>query len=145
MTKNQFLRSASPQTTTLKPQISSSSTDSYQLAVTAAQAADDRKAGDIALLKVADVSYLADYFVIASGFSRVQLRAIAEAIQEQVQKTLDRRPVRSEGLKDGSWVLLDYGDVIVHILLPSEREFYNLEAFWGHAERLHFQPESRQT
>jgi ribosome-associated protein len=109
---------------------------SENLAVTVAAAASDRKADDILVLKVADVSYLADYFVIMTGYSRVQVRAIASAIEAQVETDWQRRPLQTEGKADGSWVLLDYGEVIVHIMMPTEREFYNLEAFWSHAERL---------
>jgi ribosome-associated protein len=109
---------------------------SRQLAITIAEAASDRKAGEILLLRVADVSYLADYFVMMTGYSRVQVRAIADAIEEQVETQLQRIPLRTAGKAEGSWVLQDYGDVIVHIMMPKEREFYNLEAFWSHAERL---------
>lgn len=112
--------------------------DSYELALAAAQAADDRKGADIALLKVSQVSYLADYFVVITGFSQVQVRAIARSIEDSLADDLQRLPLRSEGQNDGRWVLLDYGDVIVHIFMPQEREFYNLEAFWGHAERTSF-------
>jgi ribosome-associated protein len=97
-------------------------------------AADDRKAADIVVLKVSEVSYLADYFIIATGFSRIQVRAIAEAIEEKVAQICHKSPVRTAGKAEGSWAILDYGDVIVHLFLPQEREFYNLEAFWGHAE-----------
>ncbi|MEH2371303.1 ribosome silencing factor [Nostoc sp.] len=114
---------------------------SEKLAATIAVAASDRKAGEIILLKVAEVSYLADYFVMMTGYSRVQVRAIAQAIEGKVETELQRRPLRTEGKVEGSWVLQDYGDVIVHIMMPKEREFYNLEAFWIHAERISL-PES---
>jgi ribosome-associated protein len=109
-----------------------------ELALTIATAAADRKAGDIILLHVAEVSYLADYFVLATGFSRVQVRAIAQAIEEKVEQEWHRSPLRTEGKAEGTWVLQDYGEVLVHIMMPKEREFYNLEAFWGHAERIEF-------
>lgn len=112
--------------------------DSRKLAMTIAEAASDRKAGDIVLLQVAEVSYLADYFVMVTGYSRVQVRAIAQAIEEAVAQKWQRRPLRAEGEAEGTWVLQDYGEVIVHIMMPKEREFYNLEAFWGHAERIAF-------
>ncbi|MEH2045510.1 ribosome silencing factor [Nostoc sp.] len=114
---------------------------SEKLAATIAIAASDRKAGEILLLKVAEVSYLADYFVMMTGYSKVQVRAIAQAIEGKVETELQRRPLRTEGKIEGSWVLQDYGDVIVHIMMPKEREFYNLEAFWIHAERISL-PES---
>ena len=112
------------------------------LIMTVAQAADDRKAVDIVLLRVAEVCYLADYFAIITGFSNVQVRAISQAIADQVEEEWQRLPLRTQGLSDASWVVMDYGDAIVHILKPQEREFYNLEAFWGHAERIEFSPAS---
>ena len=109
---------------------------SKQLVLAIAEAASDRKGGDLVLLRVSDVSYLADYFVLVTGFSRVQVRAISQGIQDKVEQEWQRRPLRIEGQADANWVLLDYGDAIVHILMPKEREFYNLEAFWSHAERV---------
>lgn len=116
---------------------------SRELAMTAARAADDRKGGNIVVLEVAEVSYLADYFVIVTGFSRVQVRAISQWIQDKVEQECDRLPRQVEGQIDGTWVLLDYGDAIVHILMPKEREFYNLEAFWGHAARIDFSADTQ--
>lgn len=107
-----------------------------ELAIAIARAADDRKGGDILVLKLAEVSYLTDYFVTVTGYSRVQVRAICQAIQEKTEIECDRSPLRVEGQMEGIWVLMDYGDVIVHVMLPEDREFYNLEAFWGHAERI---------
>ncbi|MFM7364141.1 MAG: ribosome silencing factor [Cuspidothrix sp.] len=109
---------------------------SENLALTIVEAGSDRKAGEIILLKVAEISYLSDYFVMMTGYSKVQVRAIADAIEGQVELDWQRRPLRTEGKTEGTWVLQDYGDVIVHIMMPREREFYNLEAFWGHAERI---------
>jgi ribosome-associated protein len=110
--------------------------ESGNFAVAIAEAASDRKAGELLLLRVAEVSYLADYFVMMTGYSRAQVRAIAEAIEAKVESEWQRRPLRTEGKSEGSWVLQDYGEVIVHIMMPKEREFYNLEAFWVHAERI---------
>ncbi|XTZ11201.1 MAG: ribosome silencing factor [cyanobacterium endosymbiont of Rhopalodia yunnanensis] len=100
------------------------------------QAADDRKADNIVILKVTEISYLSDYFIIATGFSTTQVKAIADAIEDKVNHTCRQSPLRIEGKRQGTWILQDYGNVIVHILLPEEREFYNLEAFWGHAKRI---------
>jgi ribosome-associated protein len=100
------------------------------------QAADDRKGGDISILQVTEVSYLADYFVIVTGFSRTQVKAIADAILDKVETEHHKSPLRVEGLGENSWIVIDYGDVIIHIFLPQEREFYNLEAFWGHAQAI---------
>jgi ribosome-associated protein len=119
-----------------------STVSSKELAWQIATAADDKKAQDIVLLNVSDVSYLADYFVIITGFSRTQLRAIADSIEERLEEQFNRHPVRVSGKSEGTWIVQDYEDVIVHTFLPEEREFYNLEAFWGHAERLEFSPPS---
>ena len=112
---------------------------SQKIATSIANAASERKAGDILLLKVADVSYLADYFIIATGYSNVQVRAIADAVEKTLLTEWQRTPLRTEGKAEGNWVVQDYGDVIVHVMMPYEREFYNLEAFWGHAERIELQ------
>lgn len=111
---------------------------SLVLARTAALAADDRKGDNILIIRVAEVSYLADYFAIITGFSKVHVRAIAESIKEKVEQECERVPVRQEGQESGTWQVLDYGDIIVHVLMPNQREYYNLEAFWGHAERVEF-------
>jgi ribosome-associated protein len=105
-----------------------------QLALLAAEAADDRKAGDLVLINIGEVSTLADYLLIVSGFSKVQLRAISGSIIDKIEADLQRLPLRTEGQDRGGWILLDYGDLIVHIMMPEQREFYNLEAFWGHGE-----------
>jgi len=123
----------SPSTAPLMEKDLNASLEDFVWTIT--QAADDRKAEDIVVLKVTDVSYLADYFVIVSGFSRAQVRAIANSIEEKVAELHERKP-RQSGQNDGSWILQDYGNVIVHIFMPQERSFYNLEAFWSHAERI---------
>ena len=111
---------------------------SRQLALLIAEAADDRKGGDIVILKVSEVSYLADYFVLATGFSSAQVRAIARSIEDRVEEEFQRFPLRTEGQSEGSWMVQDYGEVIAHVFMPDQREFYNLEAFWGHAEKIEF-------
>ncbi|MFN4065968.1 MAG: ribosome silencing factor [Thermosynechococcus sp.] len=112
---------------------------SLKLAWTAAYAADDRKGVDICLLDVSGVSYLTDYFVIITGLSKTQVRAIYQGIEEAVLEHCQRQPQHIEGQAECSWVLMDYGDVIVHVQLPKERQYYNLEAFWGHAQRIPFE------
>ncbi|MBD0267053.1 MAG: ribosome silencing factor [Cyanobacteria bacterium Co-bin8] len=117
-----------------------SSDTALELAYAIAKAADDRKGSDIAILQVGEVSYLADYFVVITGFSAVQVRAIARTIEDELEQTWHRRPLRTEGQGEGSWIVQDFGEVIAHIFLPREREFYNLEAFWGHAQRIDYVP-----
>jgi ribosome-associated protein len=113
---------------------------SYQFAMAAAIAADDRKAEDIVLLAIGDVATLTDYFVIASGLSKTQVRAIANSIEESLSEQFGRKPLHIAGEQDGSWILLDYGDIIVHAMMQKEREYYGLEAFWGHAPKIEFVP-----
>ncbi len=114
------------------------SDSSQKLAMALAQAADDRKGGDILILNVQDVCYLADFFVIVTGFSRTQVKALAGSMQDAAGEECDRAPVHVEGQSDSSWIVLDYGDVIAHIMMPDSRQYYSLEAFWGHAERISF-------
>jgi ribosome-associated protein len=109
------------------------------LAMTIAHAADERKATDIRILKVTDVSYIADYFVIVTGLSSTQVRAISSSVVDSVSEALERKPLRTEGQFEGSWILQDYGEVIVHIFMPEARDYYELEAFWGHAEDVSFE------
>ncbi|MFU8884110.1 MAG: ribosome silencing factor [Cyanobacteriota bacterium] len=104
----------------------------------AAEACDDRKAVDIRLIRVDEVSSLADWFVICSGLSDVQVRAIARSVEDKLEEQLGRLPLRREGQSEGRWVLIDYGEVIVHVLTPTEREYYDLEAFWGHGDQVRY-------
>ncbi|MEB3172577.1 MAG: ribosome silencing factor [Cyanobacteriota bacterium] len=114
---------------------SPSDTGSKDIALLAAEACDDRKAVDIRLIHVEEVSSLADWFVICSGLTDVQVRAIARSVEDRLEADLGRLPLRREGQSEGRWVLLDYGEVIVHVLTPSERSYYDLESFWGHGEQ----------
>lgn len=94
--------------------------------------AEDKKASNIVLLDISEVSIIADYFVICSGNSDRQVKAIANDIEEQLEKQ-DIKVLHREGLDQARWVLLDYGDVIVHIFTPTERNYYRLEKVWEHA------------
>jgi ribosome-associated protein len=109
--------------------------DSGALARLAAEACDDRKAVDIRLIRVEEISSIADWFVICSGLTDVQVRAIARSVEDRLESDAGRLPLRREGQAEGRWVLLDYGEVIVHVLTPQERSYYDLEAFWGHGEQ----------
>jgi ribosome-associated protein len=131
--------SVSTMTSTSAPSANSSD-PGLDLAIAIARAAEDRKGGDILILNVIEVSYLADYFVLITGFSRAQVRAISNRVQAEAETVCQRIPRHVEGLSDSTWILQDYGNVIVHIMLPQEREFYNLEAFWGHAEQIPLLP-----
>ena len=121
-----------------QPSIRPADPETEAMARLAAEACDDRKAVDIRLIRVDEVSSLADWFVICSGLSDVQVRAIARSVEDRLEEELGRLPLRREGQNEGSWLLLDYGEVIVHVLTPSEREYYDLESFWGHGEQVRY-------
>ena len=89
-------------------------------------------ATDIVLLDVRDICGFADYFVLSSAESGRQINAVSEEI-EQVLKKENVRPIHREGTADSGWVLLDYGDVVIHTFAPAERQFYNLEELWSAA------------
>ncbi|WP_218081532.1 ribosome silencing factor [Anthocerotibacter panamensis] len=113
--------------------------DEKKLVELIAQAADEKKGTDIVRIALGQVSVLADYFVLITGQSRAQVRAIAGSIADMA-KLHDRVALHIEGMGDASWILQDFGDVIVHTFLPQERGFYQLEAFWGHAPRQIYVP-----
>lgn len=120
------------------PPLPQAGESSQQLALQAAEACDDRKAVDIRLIRVDEISSLADWFVIASGLSDVQVRAIARSVEDRLEETTGRLPLRREGQSEGRWVVLDYGELIVHVLAAQERAYYDLESFWGHGEQIRY-------
>lgn len=105
--------------------------DSRILSECIADAADDKKAQNIKLIEVSQVSILADYFIICSGTTPVQVRAIADNIEEKLSEKGVTVP-RIEGIREGQWILIDLGVIVVHVMLDREREFYGLERLWGH-------------
>jgi ribosome-associated protein len=110
--------------------------ESKQLALLCRELADNKKAENIVVLDVRKVSSVTDYFVIASGASQPHLRAIVEEISAKLRDDHDLRPSRSEGSAGGHWVVLDYFDVIVHIMHTETRQHYDLESLWGDAKKL---------
>jgi ribosome-associated protein len=95
--------------------------------------AEDKKAADIVLLELGELTTLADYFVICSGGSERQIDAIADAVADGLRAE-GERPLGREGAAASHWVLLDYGSVIVHVFTPPEREYYQLERHWAAAK-----------
>ena len=95
-------------------------------------AASDKKAEDILVLNVSEVTTIADLFVIVSGRGERQVQAIADEIVEKA-RAAGRQPVGIEGYTAGRWILIDLGDVVVHAFVPEERELYRLERLWGDA------------
>ncbi len=100
-----------------------------EMVYTAAKALDEKKGREIAAIEVTDLTSLADYFVFATGGSNTQINALCSS----VEKALDEKGVsvlRREGYREGTWVLLDYGDIVVHVFSAEAREFYSLERLW---------------
>jgi ribosome-associated protein len=110
--------------------------DSKKLAQLCRDFADNRKAENIVILDVRDLSSVTDYFVIASGTSEPHLRAIVEEITEKLRDDHGLRPFRTDGTVQGAWVVLDFFDVIVHVMRTDVRERYDLEGLWGDAARV---------
>ncbi|MFO7958405.1 MAG: ribosome silencing factor [Candidatus Brocadiia bacterium] len=108
------------------------------LACTCAHLADERKAEAIVVLNVGKTAFFTDYFVIATGRNERQIKAIAEQVRLRV-KRMDHPLIGTEGSAESGWVLIDLGDVIVHLFNPETRELYDLELLWGEAPRLPWQ------
>jgi ribosome-associated protein len=105
-----------------------------QLSRLIADAAADKKAREIVRLDIREKSSIADYFVICEGDTDRQVRAITDSIVAKAREA-GIRPLRTSGYDDGSWVVLDFGAVIVHVFLPGERSYYDLESLWRPARR----------
>ena len=108
--------------------------DSEDLADIAAEACDDLKARNIHLIRIDEVSSIADWILITEGLSDVQVRSIINSVENRLQEKAGLLPLRKEGINEGKWALLDYGDLIVNVLQPDQRTFYNLEAFWSNGQ-----------
>jgi ribosome-associated protein len=102
----------------------------------AARAADDKKGDDILVLDVADIIGIVECFVITSASNTRLVRTIVDEIELQIAEATGEKPRAVEGLRDASWVLMDYGDLVVHVFLDETREFYGLERLWADAERV---------
>lgn len=103
-----------------------------------AEVAAEKKGEDILVLDLRELTLVTDYFVICTGTTTIQIKAIAEAVEEAMSQE-GCHPLGREGLEDGRWVLLDYGDVVVHLFAPEERKYYKLERLWGDAERVEWE------
>src|SRR5271170_7458473 len=110
--------------------------DSKKLAQLCRDFADNKKAENIVILDVRDLSSVTDYFVIASGTSEPHLRAIVDEITDRLRDEYDLRPLRKDGSMQGAWVVLDFFDVIVHVMRTDARARYDLEGLWGDAARV---------
>ena len=110
--------------------------EAKKLALLCRELADNRKAEDLVILDVRKISSITDYFVMASGGSEPHLRAISEEITEKLRADYDLRPRAVDGSLAGGWLVMDFFDVIVHVMRPDVRTHYDLEGLWGDAPRV---------
>lgn len=103
---------------------------SRELVESAVKVLDTRKAEDIKVIDIGGISIIADYFLIASGNSTTQVRSLSDELQEKLS-LLGVEPRRVEGVQSASWIILDYGDVILHVFYKETRQFFNLERLWA--------------
>jgi len=114
--------------------------DALQRARVAARVAEENRGQDIVILDTRELTPMFDYFVIASGTSRRQLHAISEEIDHALEDDLGDRRMGIEGYDESRWILLDYGDLVIHLFEPETREYYALEQLWTQAKRVPFEP-----
>ncbi len=106
-----------------------------ELANKIAKILSDKSASDINIIEVSDMTVITDYFIIASGRATTQVKALAEHVDDTLSKE-GLEPRRREGISEGKWVAMDYGDVIVHIFLKETREFYHLDRLWVNGDNV---------
>ncbi len=109
------------------------------LAREALTAIQEKKASDVVIMDMHEVSGLADYFILCSGTSDIQVRAVKESVETRLKRECQEMPWHVEGAEHRQWILLDYVDLVVHIFTPERREFYDLERLWSDAptEKVH--------
>lgn len=122
--------------TCLVPNSGDNALEPLELARAVVGIVEDKKAENILLLDLSPDAIIADYFVICTGNSDRQIKALAENVRDTVKERFSRLPYGVEGVSNSGWVLMDYGDVIVHIFGEDERAFYDLEGFWRQANVL---------
>ncbi len=122
------------------PSVLAASPEPVDLAIVAARAADDKLGTDTVVLEVGPVLAIAEFFVITSGANERQVKAIAEEIEKQVADAGGTRPLRVEGFDTRQWVLLDYGDMVIHVFQATTREFYGLDRLWSDVESVDWAP-----
>ena len=112
--------------------------DSQKLVELAAKAADELKALNIKLIQIDMVSSIADWIMISEGLSSVQVRSIIKSVEDNLKKEANILPLRKEGINEGKWALLDYGEIIINVFQPKERNFYELESFWSNGKTYNY-------
>ena len=123
----------------------STAAEPIEWAVVAARAADSKAADDVVVLEVGPVMAVCEHFVIASGSNTRQVRTIAEEVEQQLKAAGGPKPIRMEGFDDLRWVLLDYGDFVVHVFLDETRRYYDLERLWADVPRVDWATEAARS
>ena len=118
----------------------SATSEAIEAALAAATAIDDKKGLDIQLLDVSELIVVTDVFVIASGTSNRHVRSLADDVEGKLKADMARLPLRREGREYSTWVLLDYGDMVVHVFDQETRDYYQLERLWADAPVIEFEP-----
>jgi ribosome-associated protein len=116
------------------------SDQALERAFLAARTAEDNRGRDIAILDLRELTTIFDYFVIATGTSRRQLHAMSEEIDHALEDGMGDRRLGIEGYDESRWILLDYGDLVIHLFDAETRAYYGLEGLWGQAKRVPFEP-----
>ncbi len=119
--------------------------EALKRALVAAQTAADNRGQDIVVLDMRELTPVFDYFVIANGTSRRQLHAMSEEIDHALEDGMGDKRMGIEGYVESHWILLDYGDVVIHLFEPDTRKYYALEELWGGAGRVSFEPKLPST
>lgn len=118
------------------PDVAVKTPSSLELALAAAETAEDNRGRDLVILDLRELSPMCDYFVIGTGASRRQLHAMSEAIDDRLGKELGDERLGIEGYRESRWILLDYGNVVIHLFDAETRGYYALENLWGEAPRV---------
>ncbi len=116
--------------------------DALELAVTVARVADHEHGSDVIVLAVGDVLAITEYFVVVSASNRRLVRRLVDEIEVRAREATGRSPRRVEGVNEQQWVLIDYGDVVVHVFLAEVREFYEIERLYRDVPRVDWQPDA---
>lgn len=118
---------------------------SLELALAAARTADENRGTDIVILDMRELTPIFDYFVLATGTSRRQLHAISESVDDTLEKELGDHRMGIEGYDEANWILLDYGNVVIHVFTDESRQYYDLEQLWCEAKNVPFEPSSPES
>ena len=123
-----------------RDRVISATAEAIEAALVAAAAIDDKKGQDVVLLDVSELLVVTDVFVIASGTSNRHVKTLAEDAEGMIKERLERQPLRREGKDHSRWVLLDYGDLLLHVFDQETRDYYQLERLWADAPAIEFEP-----